>query len=366
MTLGAWGDTQSSEQLLTEDAAGRLRTSFAALEAALERKQNFDPNQPREPKGAPTGGRWALVPRGAWRVMDTSAANRATRAVAARVDAFVIKHRKAIIRTLGGIQTFDGLAEAGTGMRLAFAGDATAGTGVGAIGTALGVWMVFHGYDNFEAGIWALVTGYPQETNLFRTLRGFELSEPAAQRVELALSGGVLLGGGLVARRQAQALMRASLLRRTLRAFDPARALDVRRAGVSIWEIRDIRLRGDAWEEFDAARTGFQRYPYAKTFDQISSDWRVAISNKTLDMYRETYLRTDRKALFNKLRGYIDDAAGFTPVDPTMRMARPTSEKRIHLLLRFGDTVPGQELQIAAAEQYAKDLGIILQIEYAH
>lgn len=349
----------------SDASASRLMDTLAAIGELPEVKQNYNPNQPREPKGSPAGGRWAIVSNGSWRGIDTSGINRATRVAAARVDAFLLKHRKAITRILGAIQALDGLGEAAAGVRLGGAGVATSHVGVGVLAAGLAGWMVKHGYDNVEAGILALATGYPQETNLFKSLRDLGLSEAATGRLELALSGGGVLGGGFIARRALQNQMRLALTRRALRAFDPAHALDVRLGGKSLWDAPDIRARGDAWEAFDAQRTGYERFPNARVFDQISADRRVAVSNKTLDLYRETYLKTDRRALFHKLKLYIDQAASFTPYDPARRQSLALVERRLHLLLRFGDAAPGQELQIAAAEQYARDAGVILKVEYA-
>jgi len=175
--------------------------ALALIGELTEVKQNYNPNQPREPRGSPAGGRWAIVPNGSWQVMDTSGVNRATRVAAAKVDAFLLKHRKAITRLLGALQVLDGLGEAAAGVRLGGVGVATSHVGVGVLAAGLAGWMVKHGYDNVEAGILALATGHPQETNLFKSVRDLGLSEAATGRLELALSGGGVLGGGLIARR---------------------------------------------------------------------------------------------------------------------------------------------------------------------
>jgi hypothetical protein len=74
-----------------------------------------------------------------------------------------------------------------------------------------------------------------------------------------------------------------------------------------------------------------------------------------------------RNAVYNTLAGYIDRVAAF-------RRGRRQSfringallrERRLHVLFPAGEVLPGQALQIAAAEQYAAQRGVILQVEYA-
>lgn len=89
-------------------------------------------------------------------------------------------------------------------------------------------------------------------------------------------------------------------------------------------------------------------------------------TNKSLDSMRDTYLRTDRRALYLTLKKYVDQAAEFTPFNPTTRLPMELRRREVHLLLRFGDALPAQALQLAAAEEYASRRGVHLMVEYAH
>jgi hypothetical protein len=346
-------------------AEGRLRDALIGLRAALEEKYNFNPNQPRRPKGTPIGGQWMSELHGIQFGPDHEELGRDMVEAAATVDAFVAKHRKTITRLLGGLQAIGGGFEIVAGSALLSGGAATSEFLVGVPAVVAGAWMVQNGYDNGQAGFRALATGEPSPTNLNLLLRELGLSEPSADTVEMLLGAGGAAGGAKLGRRALDKAVEEELARRALRAFDLRLALDVRAAGRSLWTVPDIRLRGEAWEKFDVQRTGFEWRPNDPVFDQISRDGRVAISNKTLDLRRETYLRADRKALFFTLRRYIRSTATFVPRVRRIDQAPKLEERRLHLLLPFGDAVPGQALQIAAAEQYAKEWGVILKVEYA-
>jgi len=348
-------------KLAVATASDRLR---AALEV-LEQKYNFNPNQPRRPKGTPIGGQWMGVPLDMQFGPSPEDLNRSMMEASDRSERFVREHPTEITRALGALQTIIGGLEMVGGVALVTGGGATSEIGVGIPVALAGAWVVTSGYQNAEAGWHALLTGEPQETSLRKALRSMGLSDVQADSVELVLSGA---SGATALKAGSKAIDRAArraLLRQSLRPFDPSEALSVTSDGRSLWAQTIIRKRGDAWEEFDARRTGFIRTERAKAFDQISPNGRTAISNKTLDSQRETYLRRDRRQLYNTLKKYIGQAAVHAPNHPWSGLPLAPSERRIHLLLRFADSVPAQALQIAAAERYAKEMGVILQIEYA-
>lgn len=181
-------------------ASDQFRTTLNRLGGVLESKYNFDPNQPRRPKGTVVGGQWApgLSPPG------SAEAARLGRAIAEgdpRVDAFLRKHEKTITRLLGATQALAGGIEFVGGVALGAGGSATSEVGVGIPVALVGGWMVKNGYDNASTGWRALVTGEPQETGLHQALRGLGLKEDAATAVELLLSGGGIVGGASVAER---------------------------------------------------------------------------------------------------------------------------------------------------------------------
>lgn len=297
--------------------------------------------------------------------LDPESVGRAIGAGGRVLDHFLFEHRRSVTRLLGALDMFVGLGETVTGARLAGVGAAASEGGVGVPVLLAGGWMVGHGYDASVAGWRALITGEPQKTTTQKLLRRLGLTDGQADAAEVTLSvlsGGIAVRGG---RKFLDQAVNRELARRALLAFDERAALTVGAQGKSLWTEANIRERGDLWEIFDAKRTGYLRTPNAKAFDQISPDGRVAISNKTLDLQRETYLRTDRKGLYKKLRSYINDAASFAPVHPLTKEVLKSPERRLNLLLRFGDSVEGQALQIAAAEQYAKEMGVILKVEYA-
>lgn len=345
-------------------AADRLLAAIGRLADSLEAKQNFNPRQPRRPRGTPIGGQWTIDPSISGAPTPTEL-GRMMQDGAARTQAFLLKHRNEIIRILGGVQVLGGSAEFVAGASLGVVGLGTTELGVGIPVSLLAGWMVTNGYDNAHAGWRALVTGNPQETNLNQALRSLGLSETAANSVEILLSGGAGVVGAKLSRSALDRAAFAALERRALRAFDPRLALDIRANGRSIWEEVDIRRRGEIWERFDVQRTGYRWFSNARAFDQVSPDETIAVSNKTLDMLRETYLRTDKRALYSTLKKYIDEAANFTPISPRLLAPMLLRRREIHLLLRFGDAVPAQALQIAAAEEYAIRRGVRLKVEYA-
>lgn len=76
----------------------------------------------------------------------------------------------------------------------------------------------------------------------------------------------------------------------------------------------------------------------------------------------------DRQSLFNKMRDYIDDVEKFENAgrDAVRIVGSALKQRRLHILLPAGEALPGQALQITAAEAYAESRGVVLQIEYAH
>lgn len=357
------------------------------LELALRRatreyeaKANFNPGQPRVPRGSSRGGEWTASgspkPRSDKEVTDISGwltgeqredIEIGLRAQSREVQQFMERNRVAINRTIGGLQMLGATGEIVAGVGGFAAGVATSEVGAGIPVAVLSAWMVTNGYDNFATGWRALTTGHPQETNLRRALRQMGLSEDQANATEIILAGG---GAAATARLGGAALRDAAqvgLNRRAAQAFG-TRPLNVRAGALRIWDKIDIQVRGQAWEAFDAERTGFIRSPGTfRVFDQVDESFEIAVSNKTLDLVRPGYSRADRNALYNTVAGYIDRVAEFTRarVGDFEIVGATLRERRLHLLLPFGEALPGQALQLAAAEQYATPRGVILQVEYA-
>jgi hypothetical protein len=142
----------------------------------------------------------------------------------------------------------------------------------------------------------------------------------------------------------------------------------VRAGAVRIWDEPNIALRGEAWELFDAQRTGFLRLPRGTpVFDQLDDLSGTAVSNKTLDLVQRSYSRSDRNAVFNTLAGYVDHIE--LALQGRVRGLRSYRNRirsgRLHVLMPADEMLPGQELQIAAAQSYAESRGIVLHVEYA-
>lgn len=341
-----------------ELAASRLALTAAVVIGGFEAKANFNPNQPRVPRGRPTGGQWVSYAgeqlREAGRAM-RSAISRAS----GEVQAFMIMNEERITRFLGLVQAASGAAEAGSGVAVVVGG---AGTPLAPVTTALGSWMVRNGYDNFDTGLRVLVTGEHHETNLNRVLRGWGLSEQDAALTEMLLSGGTTLGGLRAARVGLSRTVQASLARRAVEAFSE-NALDVRVGGRSIWSEGSIERLGEAWEAFDAQRTGFRLTSrFFPGIDQISADGRIVVSNKTLNTAGRSY-QANNSAVLTRLKTYVDQLVAFPP--PRLRHIQPV-ERRLHILLPHGRPAPGQALQLAALEAYGEARGIVVQIEYSH
>jgi hypothetical protein len=181
------------------------------------------------------------------------------------------------------------------------------------------------------------------------------------------LAGGVSAGAGRLARPALIQAAEAELGRRALRAF-ATEPLNVRAGALRIWDEPRIEVRGDAWEAFDATRTGFERTPRNfRVFDQFDRRSGVAISNKTLDLALTGYSRSDRNRVYDTIVDYIDQAALFQRgrVRDYQIIETEIRERRLHILLPAHEALPGQALQIAAAEQYALEQRVILQVEYA-
>jgi len=370
------------------------QTSLAHLERAFraaafayrratresEAKANFNPSQPRVPRGTPRGGEW--TGGGGKPVPGAKEATEASRwftdeqredlDVAMRqhsrdVQLFIERNRDPITRLMGALQLAGGAGEMVVGVGGASAGVATSEVGLGIPLAAASAWMVTNGYDNFATGWRALTTGSPQETNLHRALRGMGLSNDQATATEFLLAGGAAAGAARLSNAALREAAQRGLERRALAEF-AGQPLDVRAGAVRIWDEINIIARGDAWEAFDAARTGFRRTPSTfRVFDQVDDAFEVAVSNKTLDLAQVGYSRADRNTVYNTIAGYIDRVASFrrhSVGDFVIEGAR-LRERRLHLVLPSGEVLPGQALQIAAAEQYAATRGVVLQVEYA-
>jgi len=339
------------------------RQLFDEEEWKWHRETKYRPDQPRRPKGTPIGGQWMenLQHFGP----DSKRIGQDMADSAERLDAFIEKHQSEIVRLVGGFQLVGGTLEVVAGTAIGTGGVATSEVVIGLPIAAAGAWLVWNGYDNAQAGWHALVTGEPKPTSLHKLLRDFGLRETTANNVELILGVAGGAAGARLGEAAFEAAARRELARRALRAFDRTTALSVGTPSGSIWKEKDIRSRGDIWEGFDASRTGYIRTPNAAVFDQISPNGTVAISNKTLDLQAETYLRSDRRALYSTAKRYIDRAAAYTPLDPRTKVPLPYARREVRLLLRFGDSVPGQALQLAAADEYAKSVNVKLLVEYA-
>jgi hypothetical protein len=99
-------------------------------------------------------------------------------------------------------------------------------------------------------------------------------------------------------------------------------------------------------------------------FDRASG---LAISNKTLDLVTPPYSRIGPHAVYNRIARYIDELASFERdrIGEFQIIRSEIRERRLHLLLPAGESLPGQAVQIAAAEEYALRRGVVLQVEYA-
>jgi hypothetical protein len=354
----------------------------AILDAArdYEAKANFNPYQPRVPGGSPRGGEWTKIGKplstfkeigNIWRgweqEVDWDQMEIDARRHSREVEQFIARNRSSILRVLGALQLAGASVEIIAGVTGAVAGASTSEIGVGIPLVALSAWMVTNGYDNFLTGWRALLTGSPQETNLHVALRRLGLSDDQATATEILLAGNVTAGGGRLARPALLEAAEVGLARRAAQAF-ATEPLNVRAGVLRIWDEPRIQVRGDAWEAFDAARTGFERTPYGfGVFDQFHRPSGVAISNKTLDLALSGYSRSDRNAVYNTVAGYIDQVHVFRMdrVGDFRILASEIRQRRLHLLLPAGEALPGQALQLAAAEQYAASRGVILQVEYA-
>ncbi len=345
-----------------------------------EAKANFNPAQPRAPKGRPDGGEWVRVPvvsaggakeltdsRGFLSARDLEGLDVAMRAQKREVQQFIERNRGAINRTLGALQMLGGGGEMVAGVVGVGAGVATSETGVGVAVAAMSAWMVTNGYDNFTTGWRALLTGNPQQTNLHTALRGLGLSEDQATATEILLAGGTSVGATRLTNAGLREAAERGLAQRALSQFG-AEPLNVRAGALRIWDEPSIEIRGEAWEVFDSQRTGLLRTPRTfRVFDQVNDERDVAISNKTLDLALPSYSRGDRNAVYNTIASYIDRVAAFreSRLDGFEIVGGRLRERRLHILFPAGETLPGQALQIAAAEQYAAQRNVILQVEYA-
>lgn len=371
------------------ESAFRCAAAEAAAQAFLnvlrnaEAKANFDPNQPRVPRGSTNGGEWTRIASPG--VRDTAPSQRPSgrgdasvgfdwseievgfRSASREVQQFLARNRGSVTRVLGALQAFGGAAEVLGGAGAVGAGVATSEAGVGIAIAGAGAWMVANGYDNFSAGWRALLTGHPQNTNLNTLLRQLGLSDEQATATEILLAGGVATGAARLNGEALEQAAQAALAQRAARIF-AREQLNVRIGARRIWDEPNIELRGEAWEAFDASRTGFARTPRGfPVFDQYDSMSLTAVSNKTLDLVRPGYSLADRNRVYNTLAIYVDRAAAFQRArGPGFELfATEIRYRRVHVLFPAGEALPGQALQIAAAEQYAAQRGVTLQVEYA-
>jgi hypothetical protein len=335
-----------------------------------EAKANFNPAQPRAPKGGPDGGEWVRVSgwskrrakeltdsRGFLSEQDIEDLDVAMRAQTREVQQFIERNRRTINRTVGALQMLGGGGEMIAGVAGVGGGVATSETGVGIAIAGASAWMVANGYDNFTTGWRALLTGNPQQTN----------RQDQATATEILLAGGVSAGAARLTRARLLEAAERGLAQRALAQF-AAEPLNVRAGALRVWDEINIHIRGEAWEAFDAQRTGFLRAPSTfPVFDQANEAFDVAISNKTLDLALAGYSRVDRSAVYNTVAGYIDRVAAFREgkIGNFLISGSRLRQRRLHLLLPSGEVLPGQALQVAAAEQYAAQRGVILQVEYA-
>jgi len=351
----------------------RLAAAEYALKAHAERKANFNPAQPRIPRGNAGGGRWTRIAgevsdAGGW-LSDEEREEFDVRLRAQRreVQQFMYRNRETITRIIGGLQMAGGTAEMLAGVTGVVAGVASSQTGVGVAVAGVSASMVQNGYDNFATGWRALTTGNPQQTNLHTALRSMGLSEDQATATEILLAGGVGVGSARLTNAALREAAMRGLGQRTLAQFADE-PLNVRAGALRVWDEPNIQVRGAAWEVFDAQRTGFERTPPSfRVFDQWDRASETAISNKTLDLALTSYSRTDRNAVYNILAGYVDSVAAFRrdAVGDVTILGSSLRHRRLHVLFPYGEVLPGQALQIAAAEQYAAQRGVILQVEYA-
>ncbi len=415
-------DTPAQRRLASEIAAFRL---IRALRSEAELKANFNPSQPRNPQGSGReSGRWSgpagaiaaaggaigsaagglrtAVRAGAFgkplqqvevaieatarplgRAAKTvgDAVGRAaeqtvgpiSRAAEQQFDAAVaaapppvrefIQRNRVKIRTAGLLQAAGGVGEGGLGAAALVGGLATAPEG-GLLATGAGAWMVARGYDDLDTGLKTLISGEPHESGFTATLKGFGFTDREAEGISI-LTAGVTPSAALrMGRRGLDDAIERALLKDALQPFGPG--LKLTRDG-SFWREVDIMKRGVAWEDVDLKITGFKRLPAGfKTFDQVSQDGRVAVSNKTLDIERDFYKDTAHKRVQARMKQMIDDVAGWKRgTSPRTELPQgPPSERRLHLLLPSGRAVPGQTMQMAAAASYAKSRGVFLSISF--
>lgn len=287
-------------------ALRRLDAELAAeaVRAVLEDKAGFDPNQPRAHKGRRDGGQW--IETGLDCAIDAVDASwdkieREARARSAATLRFVRRNRATMTRALGLAQVAGGAAEMIGGGGVVAGGAATSATGVGLAAAALGAFMTVNGYDNFQTGWNTLITGESQPTRINTLLRELGMTPEQATLTEIAFADGVA-----GAARSLDDAARRGLERAALARFSDE-PLQVLANGQSLWLSPSIVVRGEAWEAFDAARTGFRRTPPSfPVFDQVNEAGTVAISNKTVDLLSLSYERQPGKALYSTLRGYID------------------------------------------------------------
>jgi hypothetical protein len=374
-----------------------VRFEIALRKATVEAKYNFDPSQPRAPRGSSDGGQWVqsgaggvdraryayrpkLIPVRAeeadrfvpvraeasievvWEPIATEAAK-----ISRQVGEFVERNRDPITRFLGAVQAIGGAVEMGGGAGAVTGGVATSEIGVGVAVAGMGAWMVTNGYDNFTTGLQVLMTGKPHDTRLHEALRSFGLSEQEAMFAEIALADGVTVGASKLTRSALENAAKVGLAKRAADtwAHDP---LNVKVGSRPIFLEQNIVKRGEAWEDFDSFRTGIKKTPRGfPVFDQFDNASGTAISNKTLDLTGTSYSVVDRTKVYERIRDYVDATVNFKQAQrPGFKLTKDKIKaRRLHMLLPTGEALPGQALQLEAASAYAASRGVVLQVEYA-
>lgn len=267
----------------------RFRNSIQHLMQVLEEKQNFNPSQPRHPKGNPTGGQWRRDSGG---VPSPGVMGFSLRAMqlSVQLQKIIDEHEGLRTRLEGGLQLVGAAGEGVATIATAITGLATIETPAGIPTLLLSAWMAANTYDNARTAWRDITTGEPHETTLHATLRGLSLTEAQATAAEIALSGVGALAAAKMGRRALDKAAKAGLDRLALEPFDPKLALDVKAGSRSLWAEPNIADRGTAWEIFDARRTGYRLLPRGHpTFDQLSRNGEIAVNNKTIDIMSPTY-----------------------------------------------------------------------------
>ena len=128
-------------------------------------------------------------------------------------------------------------------------------------------------------------------------------------------------------------------------------------AGGSIWKLSNWSQRGFVYEKLMGGNL-VQNFPVIDKFIKG-----VATSIKTLDLAAATYTKETGKAVYNKLKGYIDDLANFKGANHggTKVMEEDIKERILNVGIPKGAT-KSQVEQIQEAIKYGKGKGITVEI----